>query len=412
MLEAQTTHMAPAWVTIFVALLVLVALGAGLSVLLSGKESRLSLRRAGHSALNGVLFLPVLAVVCVMMALIVPFFIVGSPQPVEPVAEQHELREEVKIVSPSHYPSVVADSRIAREERPTRRSTERKVRRSASRDDKSRQEKQHPKIRVGNEDFSLQTSREQISLTIGDFKIGYPPRKQEADGDEHRLAAVVEAEEDDIVALGEAQALPSNPQDTTTAADETAVKTAEDDAARPAWLDQKQVSLDSDTHVVQGNPELAPDEAVTSALRAAAKLVKERFNAEYGDLGEWEVPLPTVEQYAARDRYIEPYQIKTPAFPEGNPDVPTMYTAYLLVDTTPDTLGHFYEPWKQKVVQRRLWAFGGLFALVTLIIGTTAGYLQIDGASKGAYRGRLKLAAVALIVAGGLALVRVLPLAG
>lgn len=411
MLEAQTTHMTPAWGTIFVALLVLVAIGAGLSVLLSGKESRLSLRRTAHSVLTGFVVLPVLAVVCVLMALIVPFFVVGSPQPLQPPPEQHEFREVANIVSPSRHQTIVEDSRIAREERSPRRSTARKVRRSASREDGSRQEKEHPKIRVGNDEFSLQTSREQISLTIGDFKIGYPSRKQESD-DDAGLPATVEEVSEDIVSLGDAEPLSSTTQDKTTPADETVVEAGEGDAARPDWLDQKQVSLDTDAHVVQGNPELTPHEAVTSALRAAGKVVKERFNAEYGDLGEWEVPLPTVEQYAARDRYIEPYQIKTPAFPEGNPDVPTMYTAYLLVDTSPDTLGHFYEPWKERVVQQRLWAFGGLFALVTLIIGTTAGYLQIDGASKGAYRGRLKLAAVALIVAGGLALVRVLPLAG
>jgi hypothetical protein len=59
--------------------------------------------------------------------------------------------------------------------------------------------------------------------------------------------------------------------------------------------------------------------------------------------------------------------------------------------------------WKQDVVPGRLEALGGFAALLTLTFATGAAYFRLDDRTHGRYRGRLKLAAVAIIGAGAAA---------
>ena len=65
--------------------------------------------------------------------------------------------------------------------------------------------------------------------------------------------------------------------------------------------------------------------------------------------------------------------------------------------------------WREQIVERRLWTLGSLLGVFTLILGATATYLRLDAATSGAYRLRLKLATVALIVAGGMGVAMMLP---
>ncbi len=56
------------------------------------------------------------------------------------------------------------------------------------------------------------------------------------------------------------------------------------------------------------------------------------------------------------------------------------------------------EQWDRAVVNGRLAGIGGLAAGVLLLLSAVYGYLKIDLATKGAYRGRLRLAATGLIL--------------
>lgn len=85
-----------------------------------------------------------------------------------------------------------------------------------------------------------------------------------------------------------------------------------------------------------------------------------------------------------------------------------MYRAHLRLDFTPQLHDALQERGRALIVEGRVLHFGGLLGLVTLMLATAAGYFKLDDATAGAYRRRLKLAAVALIAAGGLATARVL----
>jgi hypothetical protein len=85
-----------------------------------------------------------------------------------------------------------------------------------------------------------------------------------------------------------------------------------------------------------------------------------------------------------------------------------MYRAHLRLDFSPEFHGALQTAARGKVVEHRMLIFGGMLGLVTLMLGTAAGYFKLDDATAGAYRRRLKLAAGALIAAGGLATAQIL----
>ena len=59
---------------------------------------------------------------------------------------------------------------------------------------------------------------------------------------------------------------------------------------------------------------------------------------------------------------------------------------------------------RQKVVETRLMDTGGCFAILLILLGLLLAYLKIDLATAGAYRGRLRIAMVAVILIGAVAL--------
>ena len=112
--------------------------------------------------------------------------------------------------------------------------------------------------------------------------------------------------------------------------------------------------------------------------------------------------LAVVRHNAVRNRYVQPVTVD---FTIGGEIKPTqMYVVHLQMELSPRVRKVLFPYWREQVVTQRLWMIGGLVALLTLITGTVAAYFRLDTLSGGAYRNRLKLAAVALIVSGGLLL--------
>ncbi len=421
------------WPILLIGIALAVAVVIGLRFLFSRKDKNMPVEeqqpaaerpagRATSYVLTALLFLPVLAVVNIVIAVVAPHLLddvhVDHSQH---VLVHNDVQHDTNVASYFNTTTTTTNDRADRGERD-----------GDSHDSSSsgKRKKKHENLKItlgGDGDVRFETSRERIELTVGDVKIGYPFRKQKAaDEKKASIVATADQEDDEIIALGDEGAIPmvGSTQETEEDEDSAAAESSEADSdgpvetandtspgeggAPPEWLKE---SGDSSTGqvVIEGKPQLTEDQAVVSALKATALVIKERFHEAYGDRGQWEVPLDTILAAATEAKYVEPYEITTPSFPEGIDEAP-MYRAHLLIDTSPDALAHFYQPWRAQVVNRRLWAFGGLVALLTLLVGTAAGYLQLDARSNGAYRGRLKLAAVTLIVVGGFVLVGVLPL--
>jgi hypothetical protein len=80
-----------------------------------------------------------------------------------------------------------------------------------------------------------------------------------------------------------------------------------------------------------------------------------------------------------------------------------MYRAHLWFDFSPGLRDALHRRWEADTAERRLILLGSLLGLVTLMLGTAAGYFRLDDATGGAFRGRLKLAALAVVAAGSVA---------
>jgi hypothetical protein len=87
----------------------------------------------------------------------------------------------------------------------------------------------------------------------------------------------------------------------------------------------------------------------------------------------------------------------------GNGITGKMYRTHLRLDFTPQFHDAIAAQWRVSKVHHRVAIFGGILGLVTLMLGTAASYFRLDDATGGLYRKRLKLAAAAVIAAGGLA---------
>jgi hypothetical protein len=80
-----------------------------------------------------------------------------------------------------------------------------------------------------------------------------------------------------------------------------------------------------------------------------------------------------------------------------------MYRVHLRYDFSPQLQDALSSHWRGRTVEHRIGILGGMLGLVTLMLGTAAGYFRLDDATGGKYRRRLKLAAALVVAAGGLA---------
>ena len=169
----------------------------------------------------------------------------------------------------------------------------------------------------------------------------------------------------------------------------------------PDWIRQTAVEQgDAMLLVVRGDPKIDIQDAEQAALDVAVEIIRDDFHKLHGDKGSWSLPHRLVSG-AIRRRYVEPMPFST----SDEKHSFQINRVHLQIELSPELRKEIYPVWRAQVVQHRLWSLGGLFGLVTLILGTTAAYLRLDRQTSGTYRKRLKLAAVSLIVAGGVVVV-------
>jgi hypothetical protein len=168
----------------------------------------------------------------------------------------------------------------------------------------------------------------------------------------------------------------------------------------PDWA-SKEVVEDGNSRLVVVRTEVwaTPEVAEERALAAATDLVADGLGKYYPEARDWLPPENLVRSEAVRNVYIEPENHKTTT--SGTPF--RVYRAYYQVELSPKVWASLIPVWKEAVVGRRLWALGGFAGLLTLTFATLAAYFRLDERSAGRYRGRLKLAAVSIIAAGGVA---------
>ncbi len=182
------------------------------------------------------------------------------------------------------------------------------------------------------------------------------------------------------------------------------------EASLPDWTSHAVLRLAS----TKGNPrnevwrvvresgwEKSVEAARENLLAQAAKLVQEDFNRfhRHGSA----LPQEEVKHHVLRAEAIKSQL-------HQDVDEPfTMYKVYWQVELSPEVRQELSGSWKKSMATQRAWLLGGLLALLTLISVSFAAYFHLDRRSQGTHRFRLKLAATALMTAGGLVFLAKLP---
>jgi hypothetical protein len=182
-----------------------------------------------------------------------------------------------------------------------------------------------------------------------------------------------------------------------TAAAPPAEATTSSDEKRPEWTKAEIVDEGSrKLVVVPGGFAGSEKEAEQDALEAARTVVGKAIQQADPKVGEWLPSAESVRADAVRHTFVEKIHRKTVS--TGTPFI--VYRAYHQVELSPTVFNQLVSNWKNEVLPGRLEALGGVVALLTLTFATGAAYFRLDERTHGRYRGRLKLAAVAIISAG------------
>jgi hypothetical protein len=148
--------------------------------------------------------------------------------------------------------------------------------------------------------------------------------------------------------------------------------------------------------VVPGGFAGSEKEAEQDALEAARTVIGKAIQQADPKVGTWLPSAEAVREDAVRHTFVEKIHRKTVS--TGTPFI--VYRAYHQVELSPTVFDQLVSNWKNEVLPGRLEALGGVVALLTLTFATGAAYFRLDERTHGRYRGRLKLAAVAIISAG------------
>ena len=189
------------------------------------------------------------------------------------------------------------------------------------------------------------------------------------------------------------------------------------DAPLPDWATQtssgdESAETDTDaadhgqTVVIPGRQFATVEEAEADVARLAQQRIRQHISRSHGLPADWTVPESLLaESTLVPRRHIETISRKSGRFSFN------VYRAWWEVSFSPAAEAVLEPVWQEQIVTGRLWALGGLVALLTLLTGTATSYLRLDAVTAGRYRGRLKLAAVLLVLAGGGLGLALLPIA-
>ncbi|TWU14892.1 hypothetical protein CA54_37620 [Symmachiella macrocystis] len=167
----------------------------------------------------------------------------------------------------------------------------------------------------------------------------------------------------------------------------------------PDWVQAPQQN-DGQTRVVVVSSNFSPavdasdtDRAISIAqnevYEEAAQQIRAYFGETYPVQNNWPIPDEIVRRAMGKVHLLEKDV-------DGGGKV---YRRFAQVNLTPGIRQRLLPQWKTATTQNRLWTLCAGLGLLTLLLGTTAGYLRLDRMTDGAYRGRLKLASLSVITA-------------
>jgi len=161
----------------------------------------------------------------------------------------------------------------------------------------------------------------------------------------------------------------------------------------PDWAEKDPVAIDDGVLVALSSQRFATlAEAEQQVTSLAAGYIKNHYRDEYPLSGDWTVPASLIEKHAVREFIGEEFE----------KDFGKMYRAHLRISLDSNLRRAVHGSWRDQIALHRLGLFGGALGAATLLLATCAGYLKLDDLTGGQYRRRLKLAAAALLAAGGL----------
>ena len=169
----------------------------------------------------------------------------------------------------------------------------------------------------------------------------------------------------------------------------------EADSKLPDWAAEKRVEGGGQTLVVIDSQQYSTvEEADQTALAMAVQKVTEYVHHDDFFLKtKWTAPVGLVKDHAIRQRYVETIERDF-----GTITAP-MHRVHLQVELSDDVAADFLSSRRTAVVNHRLWALGGTFGAVSLLLAAVFACLRLDASTGGAYRKRLGVAAVSLIAA-------------
>jgi hypothetical protein len=145
---------------------------------------------------------------------------------------------------------------------------------------------------------------------------------------------------------------------------------------------------------------LSEADARASLAAKASKLIEEDFRRFHP--GDARLPFEQIDSQAIKNEVI----VQRTFGKDSDPF--TGYKAYGQVELSPNVREELSGLWKTEVAMKRAELLAGVLGLLTLFAGAFAAYFHLDKKTNGNYRFRLKLAATALMTAGGLGLLAVL----
>lgn len=148
--------------------------------------------------------------------------------------------------------------------------------------------------------------------------------------------------------------------------------------------------------IVVGQRFADPARARRHALEEAVHVAHSYLREELGErVDGWDVPAWFVNDDLVKEEYTERLDSK---FGEIDPEFSEMYRTHLLVELSPELRDRMQLLWRREVVEERSWSVAGGLLVLMMFLGTLLGYLKLDEATHGYYRGWLKAAAAAMVL--------------
>jgi hypothetical protein len=160
---------------------------------------------------------------------------------------------------------------------------------------------------------------------------------------------------------------------------------------RPDWVDNPpQGSADRYEVAVKSDPwktRLECEQALDEEIQWAV-----------GDYVAWRIGEPARWQAQLSPDYARQYLVKEQWLEKVNTSLGEMVDLHALLCFDRQVEGKLQDAWKETVLGMRLVLSGAALGGVVLLLSVVYGYLKIDLATAGAYRGRLRFAAAAMVL--------------